>query len=201
MAEAQTSKSSLRWLVLALPLVAFLALTVFLLRGLFSDPTELSSALVGKPVPAFSLPDIYDTSTEHTEAVLKTGEPLLLNVWATWCPTCRAEHAFLNELAAQGIPIVGLNYKDDSRAKAVNWLNTLGDPYVVNLFDERGMVAIDFGVYGAPETFLINHEGEVVYRHVGDVNARNWSQLLAPMFQQLQQQAKAAAGERGGEQS
>lgn len=175
-------RSQLRWVILILPLLAFLWLTIFLLRGLFSDPTELSSALVGKPVPAFSLPDIYNTDKIHTEAVLK-GRPMLLNVWATWCPTCRAEHEYLNKLAAEGVYIVGLNYKDDSRAKAVNWLNTLGDPYQINLFDERGMVAIDFGVYGAPETFLINMHGEVVYRHVGDVNDRVWQGKLGPMYE------------------
>ncbi|GAB3290187.1 DsbE family thiol:disulfide interchange protein [Pseudidiomarina andamanensis] len=179
-------RSKLRWVILALPLLAFLWLTIFLLRGLFSDPTELSSALVGKPVPQFELPDIYDTSKIHTEAVLQ-GRPMLLNVWATWCPTCRAEHEYLNKLAAEGVYIVGLNYKDDSRAKAVNWLNTLGDPYQVNLFDERGMVALDFGVYGAPETFLINADGEVVYRHVGDVNDRVWNTVLGPQYQQLMQ--------------
>lgn len=179
-------RSKLRWVILALPLLAFLWLTIFLLRGLFSDPTELSSALVGKPVPQFELPDIYDTSKIHTEAVLQ-GRPMLLNVWATWCPTCRAEHEYLNKLAAEGVYIVGLNYKDDSRAKAVNWLNTLGDPYQFNLFDERGMVALDFGVYGAPETFLINADGEVVYRHVGDVNDRVWNTVLGPQYQQLMQ--------------
>lgn len=175
-------RSKLKWVILAFPLLLFIWLTIFLLRGLFSDPTELSSALVGKPVPAFELPDIYNPEKMHTEAVLK-GRPMLLNVWATWCPTCQAEHAYLNKLAAEGVYIVGLNYKDDSRAKAVNWLNTLGDPYQVNLFDERGMVAIDFGVYGAPETFLINMNGEVVYRHVGDVNDRVWQQVLGPKYE------------------
>lgn len=175
-----------RWLVLALPLFGFILMVGFLLRALFSDPTELSSALVGKPVPQFSLPDIYQPQTIHTEAVLQ-GRPLLLNVWATWCPTCRAEHEYLNQLAEQGIPIIGLNYKDDSRAKAVAWLNTLGDPYQLNLFDEQGDVAIEFGVYGAPETFVIDHHGRIRYRHVGDVNERVWQTIIAPMFQQLQQ--------------
>ncbi|WP_417659720.1 DsbE family thiol:disulfide interchange protein [Pseudidiomarina sp.] len=186
-------RSRLRWVVLALPLLAFLWLTIFLLRGLFSDPTELSSALVGKPVPQFELPDIYDTQKIHTESVLQ-GRPMLMNVWATWCPTCRAEHAYLNKLAEQDVYIVGLNYKDDSRAKAVNWLNTLGDPYQVNLFDERGMVAIDFGVYGAPETFLINAAGEVVYRHVGDVNERVWNNVLGPQYERLMADYTAAGG-------
>ncbi len=180
MAERQ----SLRWVVLALPLLVFLLLVGFLLRGLFSDPTELSSALVGKPVPQFELPDIYDPDTVYTEEVLQ-GRPMLLNVWATWCPTCRAEHDYLNQLSAQGVYIVGLNYKDDSRAKAVNWLNTLGDPYQLNLFDERGLVAIDLGVYGAPETFLIDADGYIQYRHVGDVNERVWANTLKPLYDEL----------------
>lgn len=192
-------RSKLKWIILAFPLLLFIWLTIFLLRGLFSDPTELSSALVGKPVPVFELPDVYNPEKIHTQAVLQ-GRPMLLNVWATWCPTCRAEHAYLNKLADDGVYIVGLNYKDDSRAKAVNWLNTLGDPYQVNLFDERGMVAIDFGVYGAPETFLINMNGEVVYRHVGDVNDRVWQQVLGPKYDAVMaeylQQPAAAQGDR-----
>ena len=181
---AQSSSKRWRLTVLLLPLIAFLLLVVFLLRGLFSDPTELSSALVGKPVPALSVPDIYDTSVIYSEQVLK-GRPLLLNVWATWCPTCRAEHAYLNQLAAQGVYIVGLNYKDDSRSKALNWLTTLGDPYQLNLFDASGRVAIEFGVYGAPETFVIDAQGRIRYRHVGDVNERVWQQVLGPLYSEL----------------
>lgn len=185
------SSPKLRVAILAIPLVIFVVLVGFLLRGLFSDPTELSSALVGKPVPAFVLPDIYEPEVTYNESVLK-GQPLLFNVWATWCPTCRAEHEFLNELAAQGVAIIGLNYKDDSRAKAVNWLNTLGDPYQLNLFDEQGSVALDFGVYGAPETFLIDADGIVRYRHVGDVNARVWAGELGQRYRALVE----AQGER-----
>jgi len=189
---AETPKSPLRYLILFGPLLIFLALTIFLLRGLFSDPTELSSALVGKPVPVFELPDIYDTDVTHNQNSLPQ-QPHLLNVWATWCPTCRAEHDYLNQLAAQGIAIVGLNYKDDSREKAVNWLNTLGDPYQLNLFDEKGLTAIEFGVYGAPETFFIDADGVIRYRHVGDVNDRVWQQRLQPIFQCLQQAANNPA--------
>ncbi len=189
-----------RWVILALPLVAFLLLVGFLLRGLFSDPTELSSALVGKPVPAFSVPDIYNTEKIYTEQVLQ-GRPMLLNVWATWCPTCRAEHAYLNQLAAQGVYIVGLNYKDDSRSKAVNWLNTLGDPYQLNLFDESGRVAIEFGVYGAPETFVIDAQGRIRYRHVGDVNERVWQQVIGPMYAELMAAYEVIASDQQEPQS
>lgn len=182
------------WWLLALPLAAFLLLVGFLLRGLFSDPTELSSALVGKPLPAFTVPDLYDPQQTHSEQAL-LGRPLLLNVWATWCPTCRAEHEYLNQLAAQGVAIVGLNYKDDSRAKAINWLNTLGDPYQLNLFDARGTVALELGVYGAPETFVIDHHGQIRYRHVGDVNERVWRNQLQPLWAELQADYQQAQGD------
>lgn len=179
-----TDGRGMRIAILAIPLIIFIVLVGFLLRGLFSDPTELSSALVGKPVPEFVLPDIYQPETLHDQSVL-TGQVVLLNVWATWCPTCRAEHEYLNQLAAEGVAIIGLNYKDDSRAKAVNWLNTLGDPYQLNLFDEMGNVALDFGVYGAPETFLIDTDGIVHYRHVGDVNERVWAGELGQRYRAL----------------
>lgn len=179
-----TEGRGMRIAILAIPLIIFIVLVGFLLRGLFSDPTELSSALVGKPVPEFVLPDIYQPETLHDQSVL-TGQVVLLNVWATWCPTCRAEHEYLNLLAAEGVAIIGLNYKDDSRAKAVNWLNTLGDPYQLNLFDEMGNVALDFGVYGAPETFLIDADGIVHYRHVGDVNERVWAGELGQRYRAL----------------
>lgn len=177
-----------RWLVLFGPLLVFAGLVFFLLKGLGSDPTELNSALINQSVPEFDARDLYDTDIVHDQSVLKDG-PLLFNVWATWCPTCRAEHSFLNELASQGIPIVGLNYKDDSREKAVNWLNTLGDPYVINLFDPKGNIAFEFGVYGAPETYFIDHKGVIRYRHVGDVNPRNWSNELKQIYQQLLEEA------------
>ncbi|RUO79789.1 DsbE family thiol:disulfide interchange protein [Idiomarina tyrosinivorans] len=176
-----------RWLILFVPLAIFTVMVVVLLRGLGSDPRELESTMIGKPIPAFQLPDLYQPDILHDQGVLQ-GRPMLLNVWATWCPTCRAEHQYLNKLAQQGVYIVGLNYKDDSRAKAIDWLNTLGDPYQLNLMDLSGQVALDLGVYGAPETFLIDSDGIVRYRHVGDVNPRVWEQDLGPKYQQLMQQ-------------
>ena len=105
-----------RWLILFGPLILFAGLVVFLLKGLASDPTELDSALINEPVPQFKARDLYETEVTYDQSVLHEG-PLLLNVWATWCPTCRAEHEFLNELASRDVPIVGLNYKDDSRER------------------------------------------------------------------------------------
>ena len=164
---------------------AFCLLVVFL-KGLGKDPTHLESVLIDKPVPEFTAQDLFDPTQQHSEQVLKKG-PLLFNVWATWCPTCRAEHEFLNELAAS-IPIVGLNYKDDSR-QSHGLVNTLGT-YTVNLYDPEGKVAFEFGVYGAPETYFIDAEGRVRYRHVGDVNPRNWENQLKGIYQQMVKEAK-----------
>ncbi len=110
--------------------------------------------------------------------VLTQGKPVLLNVWATWCPTCRAEHQYLNQLSAQGIRVVGMNYKDD-RQKAISWLKELGNPYALSLFDGDGMLGLDLGVYGAPETFLIDGNGIIRYRHAGDLNPRVWEEEIA----------------------
>lgn len=132
-----------------IPLVLFLLLVVAFLIQLTrnangEDPTMLESALIGKPVPAFKLESLEQPGKTFDQAVLRDGKPILLNVWATWCPTCRAEHEYLNKLAAQGIRVVGLNYKDD-RSKAVQWLNSLGNPYFLSLYDGDGMLGLDLG--------------------------------------------------------
>ncbi|OEF23677.1 DsbE family thiol:disulfide interchange protein [Vibrio rumoiensis] len=147
------------------------------------DPTKLESVLVGKPVPDFQLQDLFEENKTYDQSLFK-GKPLLLNVWATWCPTCYAEHQFLNKLSSQGVNIIGLNYKDD-REKAKKWLRELGDPYQIVLFDGSGMFGLDLGVYGAPETFLIDAEGKIQYRHVGDVNVDNWNETLLPLYNKL----------------
>lgn len=179
--------------VLYIPLVAFMVLvSVFFIQLVKNaggdDPTKLESVLVGKTVPKFHLEDLVQEGKQYDQSIF-VGEPLLLNVWATWCPTCYAEHTFLNQLAEQDVKIIGLNYKDD-RTKAIGWLRDLGNPYMISLFDGRGMLGLDLGVYGAPETFLIDAEGIVRYRHVGDVNARNWQEKLGPMYQQMIEEAQ-----------
>ncbi|MEZ9058795.1 DsbE family thiol:disulfide interchange protein [Vibrio pelagius] len=179
--------------ILFIPLIAFMALAVIFATQLVrnqsgDDPTKLESVLIGKEVPEFRLEDLAEPGKLYDQAIFK-GEPLLLNVWATWCPTCYAEHSYLNKLAAQGVKIIGLNYKDD-RTKAVGWLNELGNPYLISLFDGNGMLGLDLGVYGAPETFLIDANGVVRYRHVGDVNPTNWASTLEPMYQDLLEEAK-----------
>lgn len=178
--------------LLFIPLVAFLGLVSVFATQLIKnqhgdDPTKLESVLVGKTVPEFRLEDLAEPGKLYDQQIF-VGEPLLLNVWATWCPTCYAEHQYLNELASQGVKIIGLNYKDD-RTKAVGWLNDLGNPYLISLFDGNGMLGLDLGVYGAPETFLINANGVIQYRHVGDVNARNWAEKLGPMYQRMVEEA------------
>ena len=162
--------------VLLIPLIIFLAIAAALLWQLArnaegDDPTTLESALIGKPVPKFRLESLDNPGQFYQADVLTQGKPVLLNVWATWCPTCRAEHQYLNQLSAQGIRVVGMNYKDD-RQKAICWLKELGNPYALSLFDGDGMLGLDLGVYGAPETFLIDGNGIIRYRHAGDLNHR-----------------------------
>ena len=174
--------------LLFIPLFVFLGLVAVFATQLIKnshgdDPTKLESVLVGKSVPEFRLEDLAELGKLYDQSIFK-GEPLLLNVWATWCPTCYAEHQYLNELASQGVKIIGMNYKDE-RDKAVQWLNELGNPYLISLFDGNGMLGLDLGVYGAPETFLIDAQGKIRYRHVGDVNDRNWNETLKPMYEQV----------------
>ncbi|MFT6987286.1 MAG: cytochrome c biogenesis protein CcmG/thiol:disulfide interchange protein DsbE [Psychromonas sp.] len=171
-------------ITLSAPLIIFFALCFFLFKGLYSDPRKLDSALIGQSVPEFSLQDIYDPEKQYDASIFKK-QKLLLNVWATWCPTCYAEHKFLNKLAEKGIYIVGMNYKDN-RSKAIKWLTDLNDPYKISVFDKDGMLGLDLGVYGAPETFLIDSKGIIQYRHVGDLNAEVWRNELSDRFEKME---------------
>lgn len=179
---------------LFLPLVFFMILVGFFYLQLGrnaagDDPTKLESVLVGQPVPTFRLEDLAQAGKLYDQTIFR-GQPLLLNVWATWCPTCYSEHTYLNALAESGVKLIGLNYKDD-RLKAIDWLNDLGNPYLVSLFDGDGMLGLDLGVYGAPETFLIDAKGVIRYRHVGDVNDRNWNDTLRPIYEKMLAEAKS----------
>lgn len=169
-------------LKLFLPLAAFAALAVLLFRGLSLDPQELPSALIDQPLPAFSLPALADERL-LTEASV-TGKPALFNVWATWCISCRVEHPYLQQLADGGVTIYGINYKDDSEA-ARSWLSDLGDPYQLSIVDASGSLGLDLGVYGAPETFFVDAQGVVRYRHVGVIDERVWTGRLEPIYQSL----------------
>lgn len=167
---------------LFLPVLLFAVLAVFLLRGLALDPKELPSALIDNPLPEFSLPVLGSDQVLDRDAVV--GEVALFNVWATWCISCRVEHPYLMRLAAQGVAIYGINYKDEDVA-AQRWLKDLGDPYIANIADHEGSLGLDLGVYGAPETYLIDAAGVIRYRHVGVVDERVWSGTLQPLYDHL----------------
>jgi cytochrome c biogenesis protein CcmG/thiol:disulfide interchange protein DsbE len=171
-------------ILLFLPLIAAVVLGVVLFAGIGKDPTRLDSALIGKPVPAFSLPDLQNPEQVLDQRLFE-GQVTLLNVWATWCPSCRQEHPFLMWLSkTQGVRIVGLDYKD-TRSDALQWFKDLGNPYEVTIFDAEGKLGFDLGVYGAPETFVIDSDGVVRYRHVGVVDEKVWKEELSPLIEKL----------------
>lgn len=174
-------------LMLSLPLGGFIILLWFLWQGLGNDPRLLPSALIDQPLPAFKMATLDDPERTVTPQDLKGGVALL-NVWATWCPTCRAEHEMLRNLARQGVAIYGVNYKDDPD-KALNWLLTLGDPYRFNINDQAGQLGIDLGVYGAPETFLLDARGIIRYRHVGALDERVWQQNFLPRIRVIEDES------------
>lgn len=170
-------------LLMLLPLAVFLVVAIFLYRGLFLDPTELPSALIGKPLPAFSLPSVEDQQQLISTEQIK-GKPALVNVWATWCVACKVEHPVLNKLASQGVVIHGVNYKDDNVA-AQKWLKDFHDPYQLNIRDEQGTLGLDLGVYGAPETFIVDKQGIIRHKYVGVIDERVWREKLAALYQEL----------------
>ena len=173
--------------LLFLPVIVAIAFGIFLYTGLGKDPQELDSALIGKPVPAFELANLKYPDRTLTPEVFQ-GQVSLLNVWGTWCPACRDEHDDLIWLAEeQGIRVIGLNYKDN-RNQALRWLQDLGDPYQITLFDPQGKLGFDLGVYGAPETYVIDKQGIVRYRHVGVVNPEVWEEKLGPVVRRYQQE-------------
>mgnify|MGYP000194536981 FL=1 len=150
------------------------------------NPQTLPSALVNKPVPKFDLPTVENAAQRVTNKQL-LGSIALINVWATWCPSCHIEHGYLNYLKQQGVVIFGINYKDD-RAAANQWLTSKGDPYQINIFDEQGRLGLDMGVTGAPETYLIDHRGFVRMRYQGPVDENVWQQKFVPLIEQLQRE-------------
>ncbi len=170
-------------LKLFLPLILFALLALFLFRGLELDPRELPSALIDRPLPEFSLPALGGERQLVRNDVI--GRPALFNVWATWCISCRVEHPYLQQLADSGVPIYGINYKDEDGA-ARRWLQELGDPYLLNIADREGSLGLDLGVYGAPETYLVDAGGIIRYRHVGVVDERVWREVLQPLYRELE---------------
>lgn len=168
----------------AIPLVLFILLVTFLAIGLRHDPHEVPSPLIDKPAPAFQLAQLRDPSRTFSAADMR-GKVWLLNVWASWCVTCRDEHPLLLQYArSAAVPIYGLNYKD-KREDALSWLGELGDPYVLSVSDNDGRVGIDYGVYGAPETYLIDREGVIRFKQIGPVTPDIWQKTILPLAQQL----------------
>ncbi|MDG2460361.1 MAG: DsbE family thiol:disulfide interchange protein [Luminiphilus sp.] len=154
-------------------------LAALLYKGLSIDPTELPAARLGQPFPEFIKIDLKSGREITTDAMMR--RPALVNVWATWCYSCRLEHPYLLRLAQQGVPIYGLNYKDDPD-KALGWLEQLGDPYQLNIVDIEGSLGLDLGVYGAPETYVIGADGRILHRHVGVLDETVFSRDFSRWF-------------------
>jgi cytochrome c biogenesis protein CcmG, thiol:disulfide interchange protein DsbE len=172
-----------------LPLALFVMLAGLLFFALRTDSTVVPSPLIGKPVPAFDLPGLREEGERFTPARLQGEDVSLLNVWASWCPPCWEEHPVLEELVAEGLaPLYGINYKDE-RAEALGFLERLGDPYTGIGADVDGRVGIDLGVYGVPETYVIDREGRIRYKHVGPVTRRVVEETLRPMIEDLRREA------------
>lgn len=168
--------------MLFIPLIIFVVMAIFLGSGIGrEDKDVLPSPLIGKPFPQFILQQV-ETERQLTQSDLQ-GKPMLVNVWATWCPTCKAEHEFLNTLAAEGVRIIGINYKDDDDEAKV-WLRDYGNPYEFNISDPKGKLGLELGVYGAPETFFVDGDGIIRAKHVGDLNLRVW-QKYKGVFEQM----------------
>jgi cytochrome c biogenesis protein CcmG/thiol:disulfide interchange protein DsbE len=168
-----------------LPLLLVIGLGAFLYQGLSLNPQAMPSALVGQVMPDFSLTTLSDQSKKVTKADL-LGDIVLINVWATWCPTCKAEHPSLVQLSKSNrLKLYGINYKDDLVA-ARQWLKAYKDPYVFSIFDEKGSLGLDLGVYGAPETFVVDHHGIIRKRFAGAINARTWEVEFEPLIKQLE---------------
>ena len=167
-----------------MPLAAFVLVVIILFAGFsLGDKTRLPSALVGQSFPEFSLPDLLDDSTRRRSNLL--GKPRLVNVWATWCPTCLEEHSVLLDISDQtGISIIGINYRDISD-EARSWLAKYGDPYDFTVVDRNGDLGLDLGVYGAPETFLVDQAGVIRHKHVGNVTNEVWSGEIEPLYVEM----------------
>ena len=170
---------------LLIPLALFVVLFAFLLVGLGLNPREVPSPLVGKPAPEFRLAKLHTPEQQLGTADLR-GQVYLLNVWASWCVACRVEHPLLVELAkSKVVPIVGLNYKDKPE-EGIAWLKQHGDPYTVSVVDRDGRVGIDWGVYGVPETFIVDKAGVIRYKHIGPVDASAIENRILPLVRELQ---------------
>lgn len=167
-----------------IPIGLFALLGVLLAVGLKLDPRKIPSPLVDKPLPAFSLPTLDNPARSLANRDFQ-GKVVLINVWASWCAACRQEHPLLMALArAKQVPLIGLNYKD-KREDALRMLQTEGNPYDVSLVDADGRVGIDWGVYGVPETFVIDKQGVIRHKYIGPISTEAWEKTLLPLIQKL----------------
>jgi cytochrome c biogenesis protein CcmG/thiol:disulfide interchange protein DsbE len=174
---------------LFIPLIIFAVLAAVFYAVLQQedyDPQALPSALVGQAMPEFQLETLEVNNQQANVITQKSllGDVYLLNVWATWCISCKVEHPYLNKLAEQGVKIIGLNYKDD-RAKAIDWLNKLGNPYKTVIYDPEGILGLDLGVYGAPETYLVDKAGVIRFKFVGIVDDKVWQEKFLSQYNEL----------------
>ncbi|WP_295450564.1 DsbE family thiol:disulfide interchange protein [uncultured Thiodictyon sp.] len=174
------ASSTTRYLV---PLGAFLALAALLYYGLGLDPSKVPSPLVDKPLPAFQLESLKEPGKTLSSDLLK-GKVSLVNVWASWCPSCRQEHAELVRIAREsGVQVIGFNWKDE-RAAALEMLQRFGDPYAMSFYDPNNQVGIDLGVYGAPETFVVDAAGIIRHKRIGPIDRKVWENEMLPVIQQ-----------------
>lgn len=170
-----------------IPLGIFVLLLVFLGIGLTKDPREVPSPFIGKAAPAFTLPQLQRPDLKLSNFDLK-GQVWLLNVWASWCESCRDEHPLLVEYSKRKeVPIYGLDYKDEP-ADGIKWLEQFGNPYTNSIVDRDGLVGIDYGVYGVPETFVIDKKGIIRYKQIGVVTPESWDNTIMPLVKKLQQE-------------
>jgi cytochrome c biogenesis protein CcmG, thiol:disulfide interchange protein DsbE len=174
----------MRALKFIVPLVIFVALVAFFAVGLTRDPREVPSPFIGKPAPEFKLQQLHDAQATFGPDDMR-GKVWLLNVWASWCVSCRVEHPLLVEMSKRHVvPIVGLNYKD-KRDDGKQWLAKLGNPYAVSAFDVDGLVGIDYGVYGVPETFVIDKQGVIRYKQIGPITKEALDKTILPLVRKL----------------
>ncbi len=180
----ETSPRRRRGHLFLIPLLLFVAIGGFLALGLTRDPGTLPSTLIGRPAPTFTLPPIEGRDGAGLATSDLGGQPMLVNIFASWCVPCRIEHPVITRLAEQGVPVHGINYKDDP-AKAMAWLKELGDPFGKVGSDRNGRAAIEWGVYGVPETFVIDKAGKVAYKHVGPLQPRDLERTILPLLEKL----------------
>jgi cytochrome c biogenesis protein CcmG, thiol:disulfide interchange protein DsbE len=178
-----------------IPVVLFAALVAMFYSGLYNDPSLVPSPFIGKPAPSFAVPSLQDPSVIVSNKSF-AGQMVLLNVWASWCPGCASEHALLMLIAEQGIvPIYGLNWKD-TRPDALQWLQRLGNPYTLTAYDNENTVGINWGVYGAPETFLIDADGKILHKLVGPLTPEIWETQFLPLIEAAKSSAGTITGSR-----